>query len=315
MDRRLLSRFAWLSILAAVVTICLKSAAYLLTGSVGLLSDAVESLVNLAASLFALMALSIAWRPPDEEHEHGHDKVEYFSSGLEGALILVAAVSIAVTALQRLVHPEPIERVGLGVAATLLASLINLAVARLLLRVGNAYRSIVLEADANHLMADVWTSAAVVVGIVVVSITGWLWLDPVIALAVAVNILRAGAELVRRSVLGLLDTALPSGERNAVQAVLERYEEQGIQSHALRTRQSGSRRFVSVHVLVPGVWSVQRGHDLVEAIERDISDAVPGSTVLTHLEPLDDPVSWQDTALSRTEGADANAQPGPDRTD
>lgn len=297
---RSLTRFAWLSIVAAVVTITLKSGAYVITGSVGLLSDALESIVNLVAAVGALIALSIATRAPDENHAYGYSKVEYFSSGLEGMLILVAAVTIIATASSRLIHPAGLNAVGLGVAVAVAASVINLVVAMRLLPVASHYRSITLEADARHLLTDVWTSAGVVVGIAAVALTGWERLDPVIALAVAVNIVWTGVGLVRRSARGLMDAALPSEERLAIQAIMARYERsEGIQIHALRTREAGAHRFMSVRVLVPGGWSVDRGHGLLESIEYDIRAAVPSITVFTHLESLDDPASWDDTTLVR----------------
>lgn len=299
MNREELTHFAWLSIAAAVATIALKMVAYLLTGSVGLLSDALESLVNLAAAIVALVALSIAARPPDEDHAYGHDKAEYFSSGVEGALILVAALTIGATAVDRLLHPRPIEQIGLGLIVALLASLINLGIAQVLLRAGRRYRSITLEADAQHLMTDVWTSVGVVLGIGGVWLTHWWWLDSGIALAVAVNIVWSGVRLVHRSILGLMDTVLPVNERAAIQTVLEHYQQEGVQFHALRTRQSGARRFVSMHVLVPGNWSVQQGHTLLEAIESDIRQRLELVTVFTHLEPAEDPVSLQDMTLDR----------------
>lgn len=300
-----LTRFAWLSIGAAVVTIGLKAGAYALTGSVGLLSDALESLVNLVAAIIALIVLTVAARPPDEDHAYGHDKAEYFSSGVEGTLILVAAFSIGVTAVQRLQNPQPLEDVGLGLIVSLAASLVNFGVARVLFQAGRHYSSITLEADAHHLMTDVWTSVGVLIAVGAVAWTGWDSLDPIIALAVAANIIWSGIGLVRRSVLGLLDTALPTEDRASVLKVLERYVTEGIQYHALRTRQSGARRFISVHVLVPGAWTVQRGHRLLERLEHDIRQTWPRNhvTVFTHLEPLEDPESWQDTQLDREESA------------
>ena len=299
MDRSTLTRYAWLSIAAALVTIGLKSAAYLITGSVGLLSDALESLVNLAAAIMALAMLTIAARPPDEEHAYGHAKAEYFSSGFEGALILVAAVTIILSAIPRLINPQPIEQVGLGLAVSVVASLINFGVARVLKRAGRRYNSITLEADSAHLMTDVWTSVGVLAGVGLVALTGWVRLDPLVALAVAVNIIWSGVHLVRRSALGLMDTALPEDQRNAVLSIQKRYTAQGVQFHALRTREAGARAFVSMHVLVPGDWTVQRGHTLLECVEADVRQALPNATVFTHLEPLDDPVSWDDTQLSR----------------
>lgn len=294
-----LTRFAWLSIAAALVTIGLKAAAYLITGSVGLLSDALESLVNLAAALMALAMLYVAALPPDEEHAYGHGKAEYFSSGVEGGLIVIASITIAYSAIRRLLDPQPIEQAGLGLAVSSVAAVVNFGVARVLLGAGRRYRSIALEADAAHLMTDVWTSLGVVVGVAVAALTGWEWLDPIIALAVAVNIVFSGVVLVRRSVLGLLDTALPPEELKAIHGVLEAYRKHGIQYHALRSRQSGARRFMSVHILVPGDWTVQRGHLLLEQIEQDLRGAIEGVTVFTHLEPLEDPASFEDTKLDR----------------
>lgn len=313
-----LTRFAWLSILAAALTIGLKTGAYLLTGSVGLLSDALESLVNLVAAIAALIALSVAEKAPDEEHAYGHAKAEYFSSGLEGALILLAAGGIVIVSVPRLIHPVEISAVGVGLAVSAVATIINLGVAWRLFRAAQAHRSITLEADAHHLLADVWTSTGVLIGIAAVALTGRHRLDPLIALAVAVNIVRIGVDLVRRSMLGLLDTALPPEARRAIEAVLERYRRsEGIQTHALRTRQAGARWFISVHVLVPGNWTVQRGHRLLEAIERDIRAALPAETitVFTHLESLDDPASWADTSLDRSEvaGGAPAAPPEPAR--
>jgi cation diffusion facilitator family transporter len=297
-----LTRFAWLSIAAAVITIGLKMAAYWLTGSVGLLSDALESLVNLAAAIMALAMLRLASQPADEEHAYGHSKAEYFSSGVEGALIVLAAVSIGWAAWPRLLDPQSIMQPGLGLAISVAASVLNFVVARILLAAGRRYRSITLEADAHHLMTDVWTSAGVLIGIGAVVLTGWQRLDPIIALLVAANIIWTGVQLVRRSALGLLDSALSEAELAAIRQVLARYTQPSVQFHALRTRQAGARRFVSLHVLVPGKWTVHQGHSLLEQIERDIRTALLNVTVFTHLESLDDPTSWQDTALDRSEG-------------
>jgi len=299
MERSSLTRYAWLSIAAAVVTIGLKSFAYLLTGSVGLLSDAVESLVNLVAAIIALSMLIIAARPADEEHPFGHSKAEYFASGAEGVLIFVAAISIAIAAVQRILAPRAIEQPGAGLAVSTFASAINFIVARILLSVGKKQNSITLEADAHHLMTDVWTSVAVIVGVGAVAITDWELLDPIIALAIAANIVRTGVQLVRRSIAGLMDTALPPEEYDRVLRVLEKYKEQGVEFHALKTRQAAGRRFVSVHVLVPGRWTTHKGHHLVENVEKDIRDALAGVTVFTHLEPVDDPLSFQDIEIDR----------------
>ncbi|HTO50681.1 MAG TPA: cation diffusion facilitator family transporter [Burkholderiales bacterium] len=302
MSRTPLVRFAWLSIAAAVATIALKAAAWWLTGSVGLLSDALESFVNLAAAVVTLAMLGIAARPPDEEYAYGYSKAEYFASGFEGTLILVAAALIAMAAIERLLSPRPLQHVGIGLAISVAASAVNFGAARVLARAGRDYRSIALEADAQHLMTDVWTSVGVVAGVALVALTGWLWLDPVIALAVAAQIVWTGVGIVRRSVVGLLDRALPEAERRAIEAALDGFRAQGIEFHALRTRAAAGRSFVSMHVLVPGAWSIQRGHDIVEEIEARVRGAVPGATVFTHLEPLEDPASYGDERLDRERG-------------
>jgi cation diffusion facilitator family transporter len=299
MSRQRLFRLLWLSIAAAIATISLKTTAWLLTGSVGLLSDAAESVVNLVAAVVAMAALRWATKPADEEHAYGHAKAEYFSAGVEGALIVVAAAAIAVTAVDRLLHPQPIDDVGVGLAVSVTASLINFAVGFLLLRTGRKERSIVLEADGKHLMTDVWTSAGVIIGVAGVAITGWERLDALIALAVAVNIVATGSGLVGRSVGGLMDRALGEPERRQIEDVLAEFERDGVRFHALRTRQAGQRAFVSLHVLVPGTWNVQRGHDVVEQVEAALRERLPYATVFTHLEPAEDPRSFDDTALDR----------------
>ncbi len=300
-DRSFLTRFAWLSITAAIITIALKTAAYLLTGSVGLLSDALESFVNLVGAIMALTMLTIAARPADEDHAYGHGKAEYFSSGVEGTLILIAAVSIVLSAVPRFITPKPLEQIGVGLGVSMAASLVNLIAALILLQAGKRYQSITLEANASHLMTDVWTSVGVVVGVGAVALTGWERLDPIVAFLVGGNIVWSGIRIVRKSALGLMDTALPVKEQNILRSILERYTQGGVQYHALRTRQSGSRQFVSFHVLVPGTWTVQRGHHLLEKIEADIRHAFPSVTAFTHLESLNDPASWDDTSLDRTE--------------
>lgn len=304
-QRAFLTRFAWLSVATAVLTIALKAAAYGLTGSVGLLSDALESGVNLATALVALLALTVAARPPDAEHEHGHGKAEYFSSGLEGGLILIAALTIGFTAVRSLLNPQPLQQLGLGLAISIAAALFNLITALVLRRAGKHYDSITLVANAEHLLSDVWTSAGVVIGVGAVWLSGWQWLDPVVALLVAAHILRAGYALLRDSVQGLMDRSLPPAERQRVIDVLDSYQDRQVTYHALRTRQAGAQRFVSVHVQVPGAWDVQRGHELLEAIERDVRAAIPRAHVLTHLEPLEDPASWADVALNRDKATDA----------
>lgn len=294
-----LTRYAWLSIAAALLTILLKTGAWWITGSVGLLSDAAESFVNLIGAGMALAMLTIAAKPADEDHTYGHGKAEYFSSGVEGGLILIAAISIAATAVPRLIHPQPLEKISTGLIVSAGASVINLAVALVLLRAGRRHQSITLEANAHHLLTDVWTSVGVIVGVALVAFTGWNWLDPIVALAVAANIVVAGVKIVRRSVLGLMDTAVSPEDLKAIERVLDQHKQEHVQFHALRTRQSGARRFISMHVLVPGDWTVQRGHDLLEEIEKDIRAAIPHSTVDTHLESLDDPASWKDVELER----------------
>jgi cation diffusion facilitator family transporter len=294
-----LRRFLWLSIGAALLTIALKVTAWQITNSVGLLSDALESVVNLAAAVMAIIVVTYAERPPDEEHAFGHSKAEYFSSGIEGTLILIAAAGIAWSAWQRLLDPQPLEQVGIGVIVAVVASAVNLGAAITLRNAGRKHRAIVLEADGEHLLTDVWTSLAVIIGVALVLLTGWLWLDAVLALLVAVNIVWTGVTLMRRSALGLLDTALSSEERSQIEAVLSPYRAQGIEFHALRTRQAGTRRFMSVHVLAPGAWSILRGHALVERIETEMREALPGIVVFTHLEPLGDPAAMADQQLDR----------------
>lgn len=289
-----LTRYAWLSIAAAVLTIALKSGAYLLTGSVGLLSDAIESGVNLVAALMALAMLTVAARPEDDNHTYGHSKAEYFASVVEGILILVAAGSIIWTAAGRLLHPQELEQVGLGLAVSVGASLINLGVAQVLLRAGKRHNSITLEADSHHLMTDVWTSVGVVSAIGVVGLTGWLILDPIIAIAVGLNIVWTAYQLIRRSVEGLMDGALPPEDQQKIEEVIAQYRRRGVDFHALRTRQSAARRFVSVHMLVPGAWTVHDAHHVAEDFEGDIRKVLSDTIVHTHLEPIDDQISMDD---------------------
>jgi len=300
MQRDSLSRFAWLSILAAVLTISLKTTAYFYTGSIGLLSDALESVINLVAAVVALLMIKIAAQPPDADHTFGHDKAEYFSSGIEGVLIFFAAFGIFYTAVPRLSSPQPLEHIGIGLFISLVATLINLIVGLVLMRAGKQNHSIVLEADGRHLLTDVWTSIGVVLGILLVGLTGWFVLDPIIAMLVAFNIIWTGFQLIRRSALGLMDTAVSSETQEKIVEILDGYvAEKKIDYHALRTRQSGARKFVSVHILVPDDWTVQKGHDLTEEIENEICAAVSDSTVFTHLEPLGDPSSFYDVELFR----------------
>jgi len=304
-DRRDLIRYAWLSIAAAVLTIGIKAGGYLVSRSVGLLSDALESGVNLVAALAALTALSIGAQPPDEEHAYGHQKVEYLSSGAEGGLIALAALAIAITAIQRLLEPQPISRLGFGLALSSLASLINFGVAQVLIRTGRKRKSIALEADGQHLMTDVWTSIGVLIGVSLVAITGWEPLDPIVALGVAVWIAFNAYRIIRRSVMGLIDTAIPPEDLAAAQTAIKPHLVGGVTYHAMRTRQAGARCFISLHLQVPGAWTIQRGHDLAEAVEQDIRAAVPSATVFTHVEPLEDPASFNDLGLDRTPQAES----------
>ncbi len=294
-----LKRYAWLSIAAALATILLKGWAWWITGSVGLLSDALESFVNLAGAMMALAMLTLAAKPADDNHVHGHGKAEYFSSAFEGLLIVLAAVAISYTAIDRLINPQALEAVGIGLAVSVVASVINLATSRVIMAVGKQHKSITLEADAHHLLTDVWTSAGVILGVGLVWLTGWLWLDPVIALLVAVNIVWTGWQLLHRSATGLMDASIPNEDLRAIESVLDTYRRQGLAFHALRTRQAGARAFISLHVLVPGAWTVQQGHDWAERIEADIRRAVTYSHIITHLEPIEDPVSLADQELDR----------------
>ena len=285
-------RTALLSVAAALVTMALKFGAFLLTGSVGLLSDAAESSVNLVAALIAFTALTIADRPPDDDHTYGHDKAEYFSSGAEGTLILIAAAVILYTAINRILHPVPLENLGIGVVIALIASAINFGVSRIMLRVARKEDSIALEADANHLMTDVWTSVGVVAGVGLVALTGWQILDPLIAIAVAIQIIVMGIRLIKRSMLGLMDTTLPQGEVTVITQAIAHACGEETPYHALRTRKSGSRRFVDFHLLLPGKTSVQESHDLVMKIEGEIEQQLAHTYVTIHVEPKEDHASW-----------------------
>jgi len=291
-----------LSVAAAVATIVLKTAAWRITGSVGLLSDAMESGVNLVAALGAFWALSLAAKPADRTHHYGHFKAEYFSSGLESVLIVLAALAIIHSAVGRLQAPEPLEQLGLGMALSLVATALNGLVAWVLLRASRQFHSITLRADAHHLFTDVWTSCGVLVGIGLVKLTGATILDPLIAIAVALNIAFTGWNLLRETATDLLDRSLPVDEQERLEALLASRETEEIRFHALRTRVAGSRRFVAFHVLVPGRWTVQAGHDLCEQLEREIAIALPRSDVLTHLEPIEDPKAWDDQGFRWEEG-------------
>jgi cation diffusion facilitator family transporter len=287
-----------MSIAAAILTIILKATAFYITGSVGLLSDAVESLVNLVAAVIALSMLKVAARPPDENHAYGHSKAEYFSSVTEGIFIIIAATSIGLAAIQRLSTPMGIEQPFWGLLLSIVASGINLFVALQLLRAGKKYRSITLEADAHHLLTDVWTSVGVIAAVAAVAISGWQWLDPLIALAVAVNIVFTGITLIKRSAFGFMDTTLPETEIAEIKKILDTFHTNGITYHSLRTRQSASRSFMSVHILVPDEWTVKHGHQILEQIEGKFAEVMPHLTVFTHLEPLKDPSSFNDVSMA-----------------
>lgn len=293
MKHRPASFYAWLSVATSVVTIVLKFWAYLVTDSVGLLSDAIESLVNIVAALVALTVLYYVAVGPDDDHHFGHDKAEYFSSGIEGGLIFAAAIGIIWSAIPRLIEPRAIEQITLGIVLSVAASAANALCAWVLLRAAKVHRSITLEADARHLLTDVWTSAGVLVGIVVANLTGWVRLDPIVAIAVAVHIVWIGWSLIRRSFDGLMDRAIPAKEHARLIEVLERYKAQGFDYHQLRTRQSGKRSFIDVHLLVPGTTSVLDGHDVVERFESEVRALLPHVEVLTHLEPIEDPRSYE----------------------
>jgi cation diffusion facilitator family transporter len=295
-----LERYAWLSVAAALATIGLKTLAWWLTGSVGLLSDALESLVNLAAALLALSMLRLAAAPPDADHPYGFSKAEYFSAGIEGALIVLAAAGIVWTAIPRLVAPRALDMPLAGLTLTVVASAINFGVAMILLRVGREHHSITLEADGRHLLTDVWTSAGVIVGVALVYVTGWLRLDPLVAIAVALHILWTGFGLVRRSVRGLMDPAISAEDQREVDKLIAEYSRRyGVSFHALRTRQAGARRFVSFHLLVPDAWTVAQAHQLSEEIEARMRAMVPNAAIFTHIEPISDPASYEDQGLDR----------------
>jgi len=288
MERENLTRFAWLSILAAVLTIVLKAAAYYFTGSVGLLSDALESLINLAAAIVALLTLRIAAQPADEDHAFGHDKAEYFSSGIEGTLIFIAALSIAYTAIRRLLAPQPLEQLGIGLIVSGAATAVNLIVARILLRAGKNHHSLVLEADGHHLMTDVWTSIGVVIGVGLVNLTGWLRLDPIVAVLVAVNIVWTGYSLIKRSVLGLMDTVVAPEIQNVAEEILKKYAlKEGITYENFRSRQSGMKKFFYVDIQFPNDWSIHKVHSIADRIEVEIGEKIPNATVFSHLEPFE----------------------------
>ena len=289
-----LAKFAWMSIVVSVVVFGMKMAAWWATGSVGLLSDALESTVNIVAAVVALLALRTAMKPADEEHHFGRGKAEYFSASIEGFMILLAALIIVYTAVERIISPRPLEQIGWGLTISTVAAVINGGAALILLRAGKLHRSPVLVADGKHLMTDVWTSAGVIVGVGLVVVTGWNRLDGIVALAVGLNIIVTGVNLLRSSTAGLMDKALSDEDHEKIVKVLTKYESEEVKFHALQTREAGRQRFVSMHVLVPGAWTIQKGHDLSEELEADIIADLPGTIITTHVEPLEDERSWAD---------------------
>lgn len=289
-----LLKYAYLSIVTGISVFTLKLVAWWFTGSVGLLSDALESTVNIVAAIIALLALRTAMKPADPEHHFGRGKAEYFSASVEGFMILVAALVIVVTAAERFINPREIEQLGWGLAISTIASVINGVVAVMLMRAGKAHRSPVLDADGRHLMTDVWTSVGVLVGVGLVQVTGWLRLDAIVAMAVGLNIVLTGVNLLRESTSKLMDKSLDEEDHKLIVEVLKKFESDDVKFHALQTREAGRHRFVSMHVLVPGAWTVQKSHDLLEDLEKQIIAALPDTTVHTHVEPLEDQRSWDD---------------------
>jgi cation diffusion facilitator family transporter len=293
-QKKSLAPFAWFSIIASILTIIIKWAAYQVTGSVGFLSDAMESLINLAAGVVALIMLTIAAHPPDKEHPFGHDKAEYFSSLIEGVLIVMAAIGIVYTAVNRIYHPRLLEELNIGMALSILATLINFVTSRILMHHGRKNNSITLEADAHHLMTDVWTTIGIITGIVLVKFTGWQLLDPLMAIGVALSIIYTGAKLIVRSADGLMDSKLTEKELIIIRKILDRHKEQGIDYHALYTRQSSSKSFITFHLLVPGDLTIYKSHEVSKVIEKEIAAELPNSSVFIHLEPINDPDSFDD---------------------
>jgi cation diffusion facilitator family transporter len=293
-----LAKFAWMSIIVSVVVFGMKMAAWWATGSVGLLSDALESTVNIVAAVVALFALRTAMKPADAMHHFGRGKAEYFSASIEGFMILLAALIIVYTAIERIITPRDLEQIGWGLTISTVAAVINGGTALILLRAGKLHRSPVLVADGKHLMTDVWTSVGVIVGVGLVVVTGWNRLDGIVALAVGLNIIVTGVNLLRTSTAGLMDKALSDEDHLKIVKVLTKYESDEVKFHELQTREAGRQRFVSMHVLVPGAWTIQKGHDLSENLEADIIAELPDAIITTHVEPLEDERSWAD----QTEG-------------
>ncbi|PIY71601.1 cation-efflux pump [Candidatus Roizmanbacteria bacterium CG_4_10_14_0_8_um_filter_33_9] len=300
MNKLASQKLALISICALIIVIIVKFASYYISGSVSLLSDAMESFVNLAAATITFFMIRLALQPPDKEHMYGHTKAEYFSSIMEGIFIFFAALAIMYAAIMRILNPQPLQKIEIGLVLSLIASAINYIVAQILINQGKKRRSIALEADGSHLMTDVFTSGGVFIGLIIVSITHIAILDPIIAILVALQIIVTGVKIINKSVSGFMDVAISPNELAIISDEFSKHEKKGIQFHGLLTRQSGTRRFISFHVLVPGDWTIKKGHSLVESIEVHILNHIPFSTVTTHLEPIGDPLSWKDENLDRT---------------
>lgn len=292
-------KLAGVSIAASLFTITFKLIAFFLTNSVSLLSDALESFVNLIAATITFFMIRLAHKPPDETHPYGHSKAEYLSSIAEGSFIMLAAGAIIFTAIQRLLNPSPLEAPGIGLIFSVLASIINLVVGLILVKNGKKRNSLALEADGHHLLTDVYTTAGVLIGLAVVYITKAFYLDPLIAIVVGLNIISAGFSIIQKSLAGFMDSSIEKTYRDFIKKTFAEYQAKHIEFHGLRTRTSGSRKFISFHLLVPGAWTVQQAHVLAEEVEKKMRDAIPQSTITTHIEPLEDPVSWADTELDR----------------
>jgi cation diffusion facilitator family transporter len=285
-----LKKLLWLSVLVAVLTITIKTYAWYLTDSVGLLSDAMESFVNLASAVFALLMVSVAETPADEDHPYGHHKAEYFSSGFEGVLIMGAAIGIIWAAISRFMSPKPVEALSVGIALAVLSSAMNAALAYVMFKVAKEHRSIALEADARHLVVDVWTSAGVVIGLLAVYLTGWYALDPCIAILIAINILREGVDLIWQSSSGLMDEAVEPEVKAQIEAVLAEFSNyQGVQQNLrfdhITTRRAGQRRFVDMHMHMPGEWTLEQAATLRGNVEKSLMSAVPGLRASIQLLP------------------------------
>ncbi len=289
-----LTKYAWLSIAAAIATIALKTGAWAATDSVGLLSDAAESTVNLVAAVVALIALKVAARPATERFMYGRAKAEYFSAAVEGVMIFVAAAAILVVSVQRFVHPAPLENVGIGLVIAVVASIINGAVAFVLMRAGKQHNSITLRADGKHLLTDVWTSVGVVAGVGLVWLTGWERLDPIVAFAVGVNIIVTGVGLISESVSGLLDKTLEDSDNEKIAAILREHSSEHVTFHGLQTREAGQQMFMNVHVQVPDEWSVLYAHDFGHQVEEAVVEQFPLMEAIVHIEPIGDPRSYDD---------------------